>query len=167
MSAFVSQSLFWLLSAVAITGALSVLLVRDVMRMALGLGAFLLAVAGFFAYYGFGFLALAELFVYVGGVLVLILFAIMLVHRGPGGAPTLENRLDPLYVVAAFSVSTLLFLMLRPIVAVAGSSGSPGGPAELSALLLGPMLPQFEALGVLLLTGLVTVVLVMGRGERG
>lgn len=165
MSGVVSEGLFWLLSAVAVAGALAVLLVRDVMRMALGLGAFFLAVAGFFAYYGLGFLALAELFVYVGGVLVLILFAIMLVHRGPGGAPILESRLDPLYLIAALTVSAMLFLMLRPIVGLTGTSGPAGGPAELSALLLGPMLPQFETLGALLLAALVAVVVVMG-GER-
>ena len=91
---------------------------RDVMRMALGLGAFLMAVAGFFAYYGFGFLALAELFVYVGGVLVLVLFAIMLVQRSGAGAPVLElaarrardRRLS-------LAVSVLLFAMIRPLVA--------------------------------------------------
>jgi NADH-quinone oxidoreductase subunit J len=161
----ISQVLFWLLSALAIVGALMVLLVRDVLRMALGLGVFFMAVAGFFAYYGFGFLALAELFVYVGGVLVLVLFAIMLVHRGPGGGPTLESRLDPLYLIAGLTVSAMLFLMLRPLSALMGNSANAGGPAELAALLLGPMLPQFEAVGALLLAGLVAVVFVMG-GER-
>jgi NADH:ubiquinone oxidoreductase subunit 6 (subunit J) len=165
MSAIVPQALFWLLAGLAVVGALFVLLVRDVMRMALGLGVFLLAVAGFFAYFGFGFLALAELFVYVGGVLVLVLFAIMLVHRGPGGAPTLDSRLDPLYIVAALTVSTILFLMLRPLATIMGSTATAGGPAELAKLLLGPMLPQFEAVGALLLVGLVGVVFVMG-GER-
>jgi NADH:ubiquinone oxidoreductase subunit 6 (subunit J) len=165
VSGVVSQVLFWLLAAVALAGAMFVLLERDVMRMALGLGAFLLAIASFFAYYGFGFLALAELFVYVGGVLVLILFAIMLVHRGPGGAPTLESRFDPLYVIAALTVSAMLFLMLRPVFALGGATASAGGPAELATLLLGPMLPQFEAVGALLLVALVAVVFVMG-GER-
>ena len=165
MSAFVPQILFWMLALVAIVGALEVLLAHDVMRMALGLGAFLLSIAGFFAYYGFGFIALAELFVYVGGVLVLILFAIMLVHRGPGGAPILESRSYPLFVAASLSVSVLLYLMVRPLAGYFGGVGSAGGPAELSALLLGPMLPQFEALGVLLLVALVAVVFVMG-GDR-
>ena len=166
MSTLVTHSLFWLLSAVAVIGALFVLFERDVMRMALGLGAFLLSIAGFFAYYGFGFLALAELFVYVGGVLVLILFAIMLVHRGPGGAPTLESRFDPLYVIAAMTVSAMLFLMLRPLFALGGSTASAGGPAQLATLLLGPMLPQFEAVGALLLVALVAVVFVMGGEHR-
>jgi NADH:ubiquinone oxidoreductase subunit 6 (subunit J) len=93
MSDVASVGLFWGLSAVALFGALAVVFVRDVMRMALGLGAFLMAVAGFFAYYGFGFLALAELFVYVGGVLVLVLFAIML--RCSGGRRLVRDGVAP------------------------------------------------------------------------
>jgi NADH:ubiquinone oxidoreductase subunit 6 (subunit J) len=166
MSAVVSQLLFWLLAAVALAGAVSVLLVRDVMRMALGLGAFMLAMAGYFAYYGFGFLALAELFVYVGGVLVLILFAIMLVHRGPGGAPVLENRMDPLMVIASGAISVMLFVILLPVASVMGPTTGAGGPDALSELLTGTMLPQFEAVGALLLVALVAVVLVMGGDRR-
>jgi len=166
VSAVISQGLFWLLAAVALAGALAVLLARDVMRMALGLGAFMLAMAGYFAYYGFGFLALAELFVYVGGVLILILFAIMLVHRGPGGLPVLESRLDPLMIVACATVSLMLFLMLRSLAGLMTASASAGGPADLSKLLLGPMLPQFEAVGALLLVALVGVVVVMAGDRR-
>ncbi len=122
VSGMTGAGLFWLLAAVALIGALAVVFVRDVMRMALGLGAFLLAVAGFFAYYGFGFLALAELFVYVGGVLVLVLFAIMLVHRSGAGAPVLESRVDGLAVVSAAAVSILLFAMLRPLASMFSAS---------------------------------------------
>jgi NADH-quinone oxidoreductase subunit J len=161
----VSQGFFWLLTAVAVAGALAVLFAREVMRMALGLGAFMMALAGFFAYYGFGFLALAELFIYVGGVLVLILFAIMLVHRGEGGLPTLENRLDPLVITASAVVAIMLFILLKPVAGVLGKAQASGGPSVLSAVLLGPMLPQFEALGALLLAALVAVVLVMA-GDR-
>ncbi len=80
-----------------------------------------MAVAGFFAYYGFGFLALAELFVYVGGVLVLVLFAIMLVQRAGSGAPVLESRIDVLAVVASAATAVLLFAMVRPLAATFAS----------------------------------------------
>jgi NADH:ubiquinone oxidoreductase subunit 6 (subunit J) len=165
MTSIVSQGLFWLLTLVAVAGALAVLLTREVMRMALGLGAFMLAMAGFFAYYGFGFLALAELFIYVGGVLVLILFAIMLVHRGERGLPTLENRLDPLVLTASAVVAIMLFILLKPVAGVLGNAQAAGAPSALAGVLLGPMLPQFEALGALLLAALVAVVLVMA-GDR-
>jgi len=165
VSGVASVGLFWSLSAVALAGALAVVFVRDVMRMALGLGAFLMAVAGFFAYYGFGFLALAELFVYVGGVLVLVLFAIMFVQRTGGGAPVLESRIDALAVVSSAAVAVLLFAMVRPL-AVAFSATEPVSTTrDLSEALLGRLLPQFEAVGLLLLVSLVAVVIIVG-GER-
>lgn len=156
--------LFWLLAAVAFTGAATVLLTSDVMRLALGLGAFLLAVAGFFALFGFGFLALAELFVYVGGVLVLVLFAIMLVHRSDEGAPALTSRHDALSAIACIGLFGFLVMMLRPVAPALG--GAPAtGPELLGAELLGRMLPQFELAGLLLLAALVAVVAISG-GDR-
>lgn len=165
MSLLVSDGLFWLLTVVGILGAATVVFTHEVMRMALGLGAMLLALAGFFAYYGFGFLALAEVFVYVGGVLILVLFAIMLLHRGAVGRPELESRNRPLAVIAALSLSSLIAVMLRPSVVVLTAATPTGGPGALSALLLGPMLPVFEAAGALLLIALIAVVAV-GGSER-
>jgi len=132
--------------------------------MALGLGAFLMAVSGFFAYYGFGFLALAELFVYVGGVLILVLFAIMLVHRSSSGAPVLESRIDVLAIASPVAVALALFVMVRPLAATF-SARPLVGAGSLSQALLGRLLPQFEAVGVLLLVSLVAVVVIVG-GDR-
>ena len=165
MTGVADSLVFGFLAVVALCGAVAVVVVRDVMRMALGLGAFLLAVAGFFAYYGLGFLALAELFLYVGGVLVLLLFAIMLVHHDSTGAPELGNRGDFLVVLECFAVGGLLFTMLMSIGGFIGKPAAAGTPTELSALLLGRMLPHFEAVGILLLVALATVVVVMG-GDR-
>ncbi len=155
------QVIFWLLAALALTGALVVVLTREVMRMALGLGAFLLSLAGFFALYGFGFLALAEIFIYAGGVLVLLLFAIMLVHRSDPGRPTLETRHDLLAAVSAAGIAGLVSLALRPVV-TATVSPVATGPDELGAVLLGRMLPHLELAGLLLLAALVAVVAVGG-----
>lgn len=165
MNQAISTVLFWLLAVVALVGAVTVVRTRDVMRVALGLGAFLLAVAGFFAYYGFGFLALAEVFVYVGGVLVLVLFAIMLVHRSDSGAPSIESRHSLVAIVAAAGLSGLVFAMIVPVAGSFSAGGGDLGPSALAALLLGPMLPQFEIAGALLLAALVAVVAIAG-GER-
>jgi len=162
---FATVALFWLLAAVAVIGALTVVLVREVMRMALGLGAFLLALAGLFAYFGFGFLALAELFVYVGGVLILILFAIMLVHRTGEGRTQLDLRPALIPAAASVLISGVLFWMLQGAAPMLGAVTASGGPKELASDLLGGLLPQFEIAGVLLLVALVAVVL-LGGGER-
>jgi len=153
--------LFWALTALALLGGGLVVTSRDVTRLGLGLGAFLLAVAGFFALFGFGFLALAELFVYVGGVLILVLFAIMLVHRTSSGSPTLEVRHNVLAAVACLGIFGFSLIAFRP--AVESASPVTGtGPNELGAVLLTEMLPQFELAGVLLLAALVAVVAVSG-----
>jgi NADH:ubiquinone oxidoreductase subunit 6 (subunit J) len=154
-----------LLAVVALIGALAVALSREVMRMALGLGAFLLAIAGLFAYFGFGFLALAELFVYVGGVLILILFAIMLVHRTGEGSPDLAIRPPAMPALIAVLLSGLLFWVLRAAEPRLGAIAATDGPRALAAGLLGPLLPQFEIAGALLLVALVAVVVVSG-GDR-
>lgn len=156
--------LFWLLAALSVAGALTVLLTRDVMRLALGLGVFLVAVAGFFAWFGFGFLALAEIFVYVGGVLVLLLFAIMLVHRGQPGSPVLSSRHELTAAIACVGIFGFGISMLRPL-APRLEAASGATVDSLGTQLLGPMLPQFELAGLLLLVGLVAVVVVVG-GER-
>ena len=157
--------IFWLLAAVAFIGAATVAMTREVMRLTLGLGSFLLALAGFFALFGFGFLALAEVFVYVGGVLILLLFAIMLVHRSVPGSPSLTSRHDPLAAVAAGGVGALLVFVLRPL-AQTGLSSSASTVDDLGALLLGDLLPHFELVGILLLATLVAVVSVSGGDEE-
>lgn len=152
------------LGLVALAGALTVVLARDVMRLALGLGALLLAAAGLFGIVGFGFLALAEVFLYVGGVLVLLLFAMMLVRRGGADDERLTSRHDALPAIAAGGIGLFLFVMLRPL---AGELVivAPVTTEGLAAALLGPLLPHFELAGLLLLAALVAVVAVMG-GER-
>jgi NADH-quinone oxidoreductase subunit J len=160
-------ALFWGLSAVSLVGAAAVAFSRDVMRMALGLGAFLLGVAGFFTLFGFGFLALAEIFVYAGGVLVLLLFAIMLVHRSGPDSPALGSRHDALSAVAAVGLAALLVALARPLVptSLAEVPSVTAGVEGLGSVLLGPMLPQFELAGVLLLAALVAVVSIAGGDE--
>lgn len=166
VSGVIPDVLFWLLAAMALIGAGYVVFAREVMRMALGLGTFLLAVAGFFAYYGFGFLALAEVFVYVGGVLILILFAIMLLHRGEGGRPDLASRQDLLLGFAVASLAGLIGLLLQPAAARMGVVAGSAGPGALAQLLLGPMLVPFELAGALLLAALIAVVVVTGGEKR-
>jgi NADH:ubiquinone oxidoreductase subunit 6 (subunit J) len=153
---------FWLLAAVSFVAAAGVVFFRDVTRLAIALGVFLLAIAGWFVYYNQGFLAVAQVFVYVGGVLVLVLFAIMLVHRSEQGVPDLESRHSIDVVTVSVSVSALLFFGLRELPSALPAAPS-GAPEALAEALLGPMLPHFEAAGLLLLAALVAAV-VIGKG---
>ena len=153
------------LGVLALIGALTTVFTRDVMRLALGFGVFLLAVAGFFAVHGFGFLALAQVFIYVGGVLVLVLFAIMLVHRSDDGSPRLTSRHDMLAAVACVGVAVLAGQLLTPYLRALGEPEAAHLLVDLSNALLGEWLVHFELAGLLLLAALVAVVSI-SRGER-
>ncbi len=165
MSISMIELVFWMIAAASLLGALTVVFTRDVTRMALGLGVFLLSVAGWFVYFSQTFLAAAQVFVYVGGVLVLVLFAIMLVHRSGAGRPALESRHTIDSIMVAVAVFVLVVSALQDVGSALTVTPLPGSPDAISAALLGPMLPHFEALGVLLLAALAAVIVISG-GER-
>ena len=78
------HSLFFLLFAAAASAfAVAVVLSSNIVRMACFLVASLAAVAGLFFLAGADFLGAAQLMVYVGGTMVLLVFGVMLTARGP------------------------------------------------------------------------------------
>ncbi len=72
---------FALFAIVTVASSAGVVLVRDVWHAALLLGVALLSVAVHFVMLQAEFLAAMQILVYVGGVLVLIIFAVMLTRR--------------------------------------------------------------------------------------
>lgn len=72
------QAAVLLFSALTIGGALAVLLTRNVLYSAFFLLLTLLGVAALFVLSSADFLAVAQIMIYVGGVLVLIVFGVML-----------------------------------------------------------------------------------------
>src|SRR4026207_1869303 len=75
----VEQVLFYLFAAIAVVSALFVITARNVVHSAVGLAATLLSVAGIFLTLHAEFLAGVQVIVYVGGILVLFVFVIMLI----------------------------------------------------------------------------------------
>ena len=104
---------FWLLSVMAIGGALGVVMVPDLFRAALLLIVVFIAVAGFFVFLSAEFLAVVQVLIYVGAIAILLIFAIMLTRDVQRG--NLPNRLQ----IPAVVFSALLFSAL---VAVAGDT---------------------------------------------
>ncbi len=73
--------LFYVLSALTLFGAALVAFVRNIVYSALGLLAALLGAGALYVLLSADFVAIAQLLVYVGGVMVLVLFAVMLTNR--------------------------------------------------------------------------------------
>jgi len=82
---------FLFFALVPIGASLGVVLARDVWHSALLLGAALLSVAVHYVMLRAEFLAVMQVLVYVGGVLVLITFAVMLVRQEPDSDAAMEG----------------------------------------------------------------------------
>jgi NADH-quinone oxidoreductase subunit J len=79
---------FALFAMLTIGSSVGVVLVRDVWHAALLLGVALLSVAIHFVMLQAEFIAVMQILVYVGGVLILITFAVMLTRGDESEVPT-------------------------------------------------------------------------------
>ena len=77
----ITLAVFYLLAAITVASALGVALSHSIVYSAFALMGALLGVAATFVLLGADFLGVVQLLVYVGGILVLTLFAVMLTHR--------------------------------------------------------------------------------------
>ena len=77
------EIIFYTLAVTTVVPAVMVMLARDIVRVAFWLLASLSSVAGLYILLGADFLGATQVLVYIGGILVLILFGIMMTHRDP------------------------------------------------------------------------------------
>jgi NADH-quinone oxidoreductase subunit J len=96
-----AQVLFLLSAILTVGGAVAVLLTRNIMHSCVFLLASLIGTAGLYATLGADFVAVTQIMVYVGGIVILMIFAVMLtggkefVSRAQnllGLAPTMGNK---------------------------------------------------------------------------
>lgn len=80
------EIVFWFLATGIILCVLAMLRAREITHSVVYLAAAFLGIAGMFVLLAAEFLAIVQILVYVGAIVVLILFAIMLTKRElPGG----------------------------------------------------------------------------------
>ncbi len=77
----ISTAVFYLVALVTVVSAGMVALSRNIIYSAFSLLGTFMGVAGIYVFLGADFVAAVQVLIYVGGILVLILFAVMLTHR--------------------------------------------------------------------------------------
>ena len=147
---------FWFISAITILSACFVVFNSQLIYSAVALLFTLFGVAGLYVFLWADFIAGIQLLVYVGGILVLIVFGIMLtnkissvsishesVHRGVGG-------------VVSLWLTIFLFIMISKTSWLLIPSLEPNSTVdEIGRLLLTKYLVPFEAISLLLLGALI------------
>jgi NADH-quinone oxidoreductase subunit J len=77
----VSTAVFYLVAIITVGSAFIVAFSRNIIYSAFSLLGTFAGVVGLYVFLGADFVAAVQLLIYVGGILVLILFAVMLTHR--------------------------------------------------------------------------------------
>jgi NADH-quinone oxidoreductase subunit J len=160
---------FYTLAAIILAGAAWVTFSRNIVHSAFALFATFFGVAGLYALLAADLLAIIQLMVYVGGILVLILFAVMLTSR------ISDVRIsNPAFGRTAGMIALVVVAGTMTFVAFRLFGGpSPMAPAEpttapIGDALLSTYVLPFEAVSILLLAvllGAVTLARGQHRGE--
>lgn len=167
----IQQVVFILISALTLVSAVVVVTDRNLFRAAVALMASFLGVAGLYILLEAGFLAAAQLLVYIGAISILMIFAIMMTRRLMQTSESPFNS-QPRWLsfgVALFMAAIMAVVIWNtwPSSEIAGPvAASPavlrGSAVELGKALVSPeayVLP-FEVISVLLLAALVGAVVI-------
>lgn len=148
-----ARILFYFFMAIAASSALVILFSKNVFRSALSLLVTLLSIAGLFVLSYAEFVAVAQILVYAGGVLVIILFGVMLTSRISGRALIVEHK----HVASGAIVGIGLLVLLSSYVTapVNGNNILPQGVTDMGIAIFGEYALPFEVAGILLLVALV------------
>lgn len=157
----VTDVIFYGLAALTVAGAGAVTLSRNILYSALGLLSALLGVAGLYVLLSADFLAITQLLIYIGGVLVLVLFAVMLTNRITD--VNVSNTSAGLYG------GVLIFLAVFPVLLTVAlitpwRSVAPGDLAHTTASLGNALLTHwllpFEVASLILLATLIGAIVI-------
>ena len=158
---------FFILAAVAVLGAVSLILARHPIRSALALIAVMVALAGLYLLQGAELVAAIQIIVYAGAIMVLFVFVIMLLNAGIEEREGRGSRVAVTFgfpAMLALGVLIAWVLIRRNPATVAVPAGAMYGPAkEIARLLFLPYLLPFEITSVLVLIAIMGAVVLARR----
>ncbi len=161
------QAIFYGTALLVLGASLLVVLGSNLVHSAFALVGALCGVAVFYVYLGADFLAGAQILVYVGGILTLLLFGVMLTNR----IYDMNIRTGAVQVVPGALTAGLVFALLVGIIRSvdwnALDVGERGPTSEgIGRLLVGDYLLPFEVASVLLLVALMGAAMLVRRRRR-
>jgi len=148
----VELALFLVLAAMAVAGAVSLILQRHPIHSALSLIVVMVALAGLYLLLGAEFIAAVQIIVYAGAIMVLFIFVIMLLNAGQEERTSFSRMAT--YV--GLPVSVLLLVQLawwvaKGPVSAAPAASEPSSTRGLALLLFKDFLLPFELTSILIL----------------
>jgi NAD(P)H-quinone oxidoreductase subunit 6 len=157
---------FYLLAGLVLGSAAGVAFSRNILHSAFALLGTLGGVAGLYLYLGADFVGVVQILIYVGGILVLLLFAVLLTNRI--GDVRLTNASAGLAAGAAAALVVLGALVRVALSAPWKLTLATAAPTtnRLGDAFLGEYLMLFELASVILLMALVGAMVIARRAVR-
>ena len=160
----ISQAVFYFIAFITIASAVKVVFSRSLMQSAFALLFTFFGVAALYAYLGADFLAATQMIIYVGGILVLLLFGVMLTHKMEYMDPKSETfQMWPATIVALAIFGLLAGFMLRTKWHGAPMTEAVPTTAAIGGLLMKEYMLPFEAASILLLVALIGAAMIVRR----
>lgn len=170
------QVLFYIFGGIAILSAIFVVTRKNTVHSAMFLAATLLAVAGIFLTLRAEFLAGVQVIVYVGGILVLMVFVIMLVSVE---RVLFERKYNRQWGLALFTAAVLILqfgwalfqgrdsFVLPPQVGGGPAAAALGNTETVGTALYTQYLLPFEIASILLLVAMIGAVVLAKKKQEG
>lgn len=156
-----SVILFYILSAIVLVFAAISVLSRKIFRAAISLLTSLVGIAGIYLLWDMDFIAAIQIIIYVGGIVVLIIFSIFLTHRASENLPKqlINKRIRSILIALTGFLFTAWIISATQFVPIVSTTSGSLSIKEIGVEILnyqknGYLLP-FEAISFLLLAALV------------
>jgi NADH-quinone oxidoreductase subunit J len=161
----VSTVVFYLIALITVGSAAIVAFSRNIIYSAFSLLGTFMGIAGIYVFLGADFVAAVQVLIYVGGILVLILFAVMLTHRITDVEVTNRSvgRIPALIIVGIFFALLVQTIRETPWARVKSIAYQPT-TAKIGELFLDQYLLPFELASLVLLAAMIGAV-VLSRKE--
>ena len=158
-----TQTLFWFFFLITIGSAVCVVTVRNLVHAAFWLMITLFCVAALYVFLKADFLAATQVVVYVGGILVLVLFGVMMTS----GKLDMNLKMERGQLVLGGIVSAGIFAILLLVVnqtewkiSQTPFDSGEGTTRLIGEAIMGDFLLPFEAASIILLIALIGAVLI-------
>ncbi len=153
-------AVFWIASLVAIVSTIMVITRRNAIHALLYLVVSLLSVAVLFLLLGAPFVAMLEIIVYAGAIMVLFVFVIMLLNLGPEDVEKESQWLNGRVWIGPSVLALILVAELAYVLTIGGGTAPTTAvemvePKQVAIALFETYLIGVELTGMLLLGGLV------------
>lgn len=156
--------LFFALAAIAVAGAVSLIIQREPIHSALSLIIVMVALAGLYLLLGAEFISAVQIIVYAGAIMVLFVFVIMLLNAGNEERTNFSRMAAYIGLpLAALLGAGLVYFVGRGSQNVADTEAATGVTRPLAMMLFKDYVFPFELTSILILIAILGAVVLARR----